>query len=141
MVHFCDFWESVSQKSPVSSVILLPLRHALAHALLEGEGEGVVVAVATLAGQLLNGEEMLGSDGLAVKVDEMTDAQVVDVGIISDALHGKAFAQDLEVANADGVTIYYNWINDNKELAVTYLGSSSYTRQERTLPSSSGQKG
>lgn len=53
----------------------------------------------------------------------------------------KAFAQDLEVANADGVTIYYNWINDNKELAVTYLGSSSYTRQERTLPSSSGQKG
>ena len=37
----------------------------------------------------------------------------------------KAFAQDLEVANADGVTIYYNWINDNKELAVTYLGSSS----------------
>ena len=80
MVHFCDFWESVSQKSPVSSVILLPLRHTLAHALLEGEGEGVVVAVATLAGQLLDGEETLGSDGLAVKVDEMTDAQVVDVG-------------------------------------------------------------
>ena len=36
----------------------------------------------------------------------------------------KAFAQDIEVANADGVTIYYKWINDNKELAVTYLGSS-----------------
>ncbi len=36
----------------------------------------------------------------------------------------KAFAQDIEVVNADGVSIYYNWINDNKELAVTYLGSS-----------------
>ena len=49
----------------------LPLRHTLSHALLEGEGEGVVVAVAALGSQLLDGEKTLGSDGLAVEVDEM----------------------------------------------------------------------
>ena len=31
-----------------------------------------------------------------------------------------ASAHDIEVKNADGVTIYYNYINDGKELAVTY---------------------
>ena len=61
---------------------MFPLRHALAHALLEGEGEGVVAMIATLAGQLLDGEETLSSDGLAVETDEMTDAQVVDVGVV-----------------------------------------------------------
>jgi len=34
-----------------------------------------------------------------------------------------AFAHDIEVENADGVTIYYNYINDGKELEVTFLGS------------------
>ena len=34
-----------------------------------------------------------------------------------------ASAHDIEVKNADGVTIYYNYINDGKELAVTFLGS------------------
>ena len=34
----------------------------------------------------------------------------------------RAFAHDIEVANTDGVTIYYNYINDGKELAVTYRG-------------------
>ena len=31
-----------------------------------------------------------------------------------------ASAYDIEVKNADGKTIYYNWINDNTELEVTY---------------------
>ena len=38
----------------------------------------------------------------------------------------KALAYDIEVKNADGVTIFYNYINDGKELAVTmgyYSGS------------------
>ena len=40
-----------------------------------------------------------------------------------------ASAHDIEVQNADGVTIYYNYINDGKELAVTFRGSdySSYS--------------
>ena len=29
-----------------------------------------------------------------------------------------AFAHDIEVENADGVTIYYNYINDGNELEV-----------------------
>lgn len=33
-------------------------------------------------------------------------------------------AHDIEVKNADGVTIYYKYINDNKELGVTYEGIS-----------------
>ena len=37
-----------------------------------------------------------------------------------------ASAYDIEVKNADGVTIYYNYINDGTELEVTFRGSSYY---------------
>ena len=33
-------------------------------------------------------------------------------------------AHDIEVKNADGVTIYYNYFNDGTELEVTFRGSS-----------------
>ena len=33
-----------------------------------------------------------------------------------------ASAHDIEVKNADGVTIYYNYINDGTELEVTFRG-------------------
>ena len=36
----------------------------------------------------------------------------------------KALAHDIEVQNADGKTIYYNYINDGTELEVTFRGSS-----------------
>ena len=35
-----------------------------------------------------------------------------------------ANAHDIEVKNADGVTIYYNYINEGKELEVTFRGNS-----------------
>ena len=35
----------------------------------------------------------------------------------------KTYAHDIAVANADNVTIYYKWINNNAELAVSYRGS------------------
>lgn len=35
----------------------------------------------------------------------------------------KASAHDIEVKNADGVTIYYKWIKNNTELEVTYRGN------------------
>ena len=38
-----------------------------------------------------------------------------------------ASAHDIEVQNADGVTIYYNYIYDGKELAVTYPRDSYYS--------------
>ena len=34
----------------------------------------------------------------------------------------KALAHDIEAPNGDGKTIYYNWINNNTELAVTHQG-------------------
>lgn len=36
----------------------------------------------------------------------------------------EAFAHDIEVANSDGVTIYYKWSNNKTELAVSCRGSS-----------------
>lgn len=42
-----------------------------------------------------------------------------------------ASAHDVEAANADGVTIYYKYINDGTELAVTYKGYSSDTNTNR----------
>ena len=36
----------------------------------------------------------------------------------------EATAHNISVANSDGVTIYYNWINNSSELSVTYRGSS-----------------
>ena len=35
-----------------------------------------------------------------------------------------ASAHDIEVQNADGVTIYYNYFNNGTELQVTFRGSS-----------------
>ena len=37
-----------------------------------------------------------------------------------------AFAHDIEVENTNGVTIYYNYINDGKELEVTYCSKDLY---------------
>ena len=38
----------------------------------------------------------------------------------------KTYAYDIAVENADGKTIYYNFINNDNELEVTY-GSPNYT--------------
>ncbi len=35
----------------------------------------------------------------------------------------KSFAHDLEAKNSDGVTIYYVWTNNNKELGVSFRGN------------------
>lgn len=43
----------------------------------------------------------------------------------------EATAHNIEVANSDGVTIYYTWANNNTELSVSYGGSSydSYSNE------------
>ncbi|MBR3656068.1 MAG: leucine-rich repeat domain-containing protein [Prevotella sp.] len=38
--------------------------------------------------------------------------------VLMSMFGAKAFAHDIEVANKDGVTIYYSWINDHTELEV-----------------------
>lgn len=45
--------------------------------------------------------------------------KAVLVTILMSMVGTKALAYDIEVKNADGVTIYYNYINDGKELEVT----------------------
>lgn len=42
--------------------------------------------------------------------------------VLMSMLGMPALAHDIEVANDDGVTIYYNFRNDNTELSVTYRG-------------------
>lgn len=43
--------------------------------------------------------------------------------LLCNMLVVESFAHDIEVANSDGVTIYYNWIKNNAELEVSYQGS------------------
>ena len=42
--------------------------------------------------------------------------------ILMSMVGAKAFAHDIAVKNADGVTIYYRWTNNKTELAVSYSG-------------------
>ena len=46
----------------------------------------------------------------------------------------KAFAYDIAVKNADGVTIYYNYINDGKELEVTRNSNNDYYSGSVVIP-------
>ena len=46
----------------------------------------------------------------------------------------KAFAYDIAVKNADGVTIYYNYINDGKELEVTRNSNNDFYSGSVVIP-------
>jgi hypothetical protein len=46
------------------------------------------------------------------------------LALIISMLGEKASAHDIEVMNADGKIIYYNYINNKTELAVSYRGNS-----------------
>ena len=48
------------------------------------------------------------------------------LAVLMSMVGAKAFAYDIEVKNADGVTIYYNYTSDGLELEVT-KGNSSYS--------------
>lgn len=51
--------------------------------------------------------------------------------MIMSMIGAKTFAYDIAVANSDGVTIYYSWINNNTEFAVTngskYISDKDYS--------------
>ena len=79
-----------------------PRGDALASALLEGEAEGAVAAVAAFAGQLLGNDGLSGSDYLLVAADEVVDAQVVDIGVVGDALTGEILAE-IEAVGANSL--------------------------------------
>jgi len=46
------------------------------------------------------------------------------LSLLMSMIGTKVYGHDIAVENADGVTIYYNYINDGTELAITYRGSS-----------------
>ena len=86
---------------PSPLLFVYPGDDALVHALLEGGAEGAVAVVAALLGQLLGDDGLLCSGKLAVAGYEVTDAKVVDVFIVTDALTGEILAEIVAV-HADG---------------------------------------
>ena len=60
--------------------------YGLPHSLLEGNAKSAVTPIAALGSQLLGSEATLGGYSLAIQAHEMLDAQVVDIGIVGDAL-------------------------------------------------------
>ena len=49
------------------------------------------------------------------------------VALMTSFVCNEAYAYDIEVVNADGVTIYYNYFNEGRELEVTYPSSNPYS--------------
>ena len=70
-----------------------PGSHRQTHFALEGIVKGVIITEAALLSQLLGGERATGINGLALEDDEVVDAQIVDIGIVSRALIGKILAE------------------------------------------------
>ena len=50
------------------------------------------------------------------------------LSILLSMVGAKAFAYDIAVKNSDGVTIYYNYINEGLELEVVANGNSLVSR-------------
>ena len=46
------------------------------------------------------------------------------ITVLMSMVGTKSFAHDIEVANSEGVMIYYAWINGGTELAVSYRGDN-----------------
>ena len=70
-----------------------PVCYRLAHALRAGEAESAVTVVTAFADQLLDGKGLLGAGDLLVAADEIVDAQIVDIGVVGDALTGEILAE------------------------------------------------
>ena len=62
------------------------------------------------------------------QLNMITKRIIILITLLISIVGFKAFAYDFSSVNADGITLYYNYINDNKELEVTY---SDYTNNYR----------
>lgn len=65
----------------------------MSHALFEGEDEGAITSETAAVCQFLDGERTAGGNCLTIEADEMIDAQIVDIGIVGDALAGEILAE------------------------------------------------
>ena len=70
-----------------------PLRCCHSHALLEGGVKCTITAEAALIGQLLHRYRLMGCVCFLVEVNEVLNAQTVDVGIVGGALLGKVLTE------------------------------------------------
>ena len=77
----------------VTICVVHPCSYAHASALLESEAEGAVAAVAAFACQQLGYDGVSGCKYLVVAADEVVDAQVVDIGVVGNALTGEILAE------------------------------------------------
>ena len=75
--------------------------HALSHALLEGQAEGAVAAVAAFTGQLLGSNGLVDSDSLTIEIHKLIDAEVIDVSIVGHAMAGEELAEIVAI-NTNG---------------------------------------
>lgn len=89
-IIFADF-STLGLSPPLLS--LNPTRHGLPHLLFKGIAERTVLLETTLRSQLLSGERLFYSHGLAIKANEMVDAQIVDIGIIGHSLSREILAE------------------------------------------------
>ena len=73
--------------------MVYPSRYALTHTLLERKTESAVTTVTAFVSQLLSRNGALAGDSLMIETDEVVDAEVVDIGIVCDALTGEILAE------------------------------------------------
>ena len=79
-----------------------PCSYALAHALREGTTEGSVAAEAALVCQFLSDDGLSGSGEFLIAFDEVVDAQIVDIGIVCNALTREILAE-IRAVGANGL--------------------------------------
>jgi hypothetical protein len=77
-----------------------PGSHWLSHFALECTAKGIIVMEATLVGQLLGSERTMIANRLMKEADEMIDAQVVDIGIVSHA-YSSEILTEIETVSAN----------------------------------------
>ena len=73
--------------------MLHPLRCSHSPDLFEGCIQCAVITETAVVGQLLGAYWLMSCDSLMVKVNEVLDAQTIDVSIVSDSLQSKVFAE------------------------------------------------
>ena len=83
--------------------VVHPRSDTLTRAQGEGTTEGAIAAETALLCQLLGANGLSGSSNLLVAVDEVVDAQVVDIGVIGNALTREILAEIVAVG-ANGLS-------------------------------------
>ena len=95
-------------RSPIKSppihlfgIVTHPCRYRLPHALFESRPERTIAFKTAFQSQLKSGKRASGGNSLTVKTDEMTNAQVVYIGIISCILLSEVLTE-VTMIGADG---------------------------------------